>query len=528
MPKKSVSSGLTVVDYLESLAPGVTKRAVPPLWPPDVFALAASLLQRSGAYTLVVQKKLGTDWPAEMRSVGQKWRQSFATEVPEDVAKWWTTLLSARGMVEDLASQPRVVTALLRLMCAADEASVGIGLVAPFGSDDAFESEWADVMQDQGRTCCIEINPDRVVVLPKLHTPRSGMTLRSLSHNLALYQPGEVVPQWHNLPTFDDHDGLTLLLLPWPLVLESDCILSACGTNIVMPDSFGFFTCDLRKDGKPIIDEVKVALATAEKAHGPVDAIVFPEGCLIGDEYTEISRETKKLVIAGVARVAKDGLPGANEAAVAIPAGTFQLTWKQSKHHRWRIDSSQIDQYGLSLDKGRDWWEDIKLDKRRINFLSMNDWLTLVVLICEDLARLDPVADLIRSVGPSLVVSLLLDGPQLPTRWPARYATVLADDPGSSVLTLTSAGMARLSKVPANSTAAKKNPKGGTVVALWKDAKSAALPIEMKDDSVGIVLKLHREFYEEWTADGRGDGKTTAYLLCNGYEQVKSKVKGKK
>jgi len=526
MPRKSASSRLTVGDFLDTVAPGVTKREVPPLWPPDVFALSASLLQRSGAYTLVVQKKLGgTDWPAEMRAVAQKWRRSFSSEVPDEVLKWWTTLLAAKNTaVDELSSQQRPVIALLKLMCAADEASTGIGLVAPFGgNDDAFESAWADLMEDQGRTCCIEIDPDRIVVLPKLHTPRSGMTLRSLSHNLALYQPGEVVPQWHNLPTFDDHEGLRLLLLPWPLTLGPDCILEAGGTNISMPERFGFFTCDLRKDGKAIVDAVKIALAAAEKNRGPVDAIVFPEGCLIGDEYTEISRETRKLVIAGVARVAKDDQPGVNEAAVAIPAGTFQLTWKQSKHHRWRIDASQIEQYGLSLDPERDWWEDIRLDKRRINFLSMNDWLTLAVLICEDLARLDPVADLIRSVGPSLVVSLLLDGPQLPTRWPARYATVLADDPGSSVLTLTSAGMAKLSKPPANSPAAKKNAKGRTVIALWKDAKNAAIPIELNHDSVGVVLDLRREFCEEWSADGRGDGKTTAYLLCNGYEQVKAK-----
>ena len=281
MPRKSASSRLTVGDFLDTVAPGVTKREVPPLWPPDVFALSASLLQRSGAYTLVVQKKLGgTDWPAEMRAVAQKWRRSFSSEVPDEVLKWWTTLLAAKNTaVDELSSQQRPVIALLKLMCAADEASTGIGLVAPFGgNDDAFESAWADLMEDQGRTCCIEIDPDRIVVLPKLHTPRSGMTLRSLSHNLALYQPGEVVPQWHNLPTFDDHEGLRLLLLPWPLTLGPDCILEAGGTNISMPERFGFFTCDLRKDGKAIVDAVKIALAAAEKNRGPVDAIVFPEG----------------------------------------------------------------------------------------------------------------------------------------------------------------------------------------------------------------------------------------------------------
>jgi hypothetical protein len=38
---------------------------------------------------------------------------------------------------------------------------------------------------------------------------------------------------------------------------------------------------------------------------------------------------------------------------------------------------------------------------------------------------------------------LLLDGPQLGSRWTARHASVVADDPGSAAITLTSYGMVR-------------------------------------------------------------------------------------
>jgi hypothetical protein len=68
------------------------------------------------------------------------------------------------------------------------------------------------------------------------------------------------------------------------------------------------------------------------------------------------------------------------------------------------------------------------------------------VLICEDLARQDPAAELVRAVGPNLLVALLMDGPQLANRWPARYAAVLAEDPGTSILTLTSLGMVERSR----------------------------------------------------------------------------------
>ena len=61
-------------------------------------------------------------------------------------------------------------------------------------------------------------------------------------------------------------------------------------------------------------------------------------------------------------------------------------------------------------------------------------------LICEDLARSEPCHSAVRSVGPNLVFVLLMDGPQIASRWSARYATSLADDPGSAVLTLTSRG----------------------------------------------------------------------------------------
>jgi hypothetical protein len=78
--------------------------------------------------------------------------------------------------------------------------------------------------------------------------------------------------------------------------------------------------------------------------------------------------------------------------------------------------------------------------RKSIQFVEVAE-LVLTALVCEDLAHNDEIAQLIRSVGPTAVINLLLDGPQLTSRWTARYASVLADDPGSAVLTLTSCGM---------------------------------------------------------------------------------------
>jgi hypothetical protein len=137
-----------------------------------------------------------------------------------------------------------------------------------------------------------------------------------------------------------------------------------------------------------------------------------------------------------------------------------------------------------------------------------------VLLICEDLARPDPAGETLRAVGPNLVVALLSDGPQLTSRWPARYAGVLADDPGSSVLTLTSRGMAGLSQ-----------PRAGTsnrnrVVALWRDSKTGGRELEIPDWASGLLLNITVEFGEEWTADGRGDARSSAYPILSGCHPV--------
>ena len=148
-----------------------------------------------------------------------------------------------------------------------------------------------------------------------------------------------------------------------------------------------------------------------------------------------------------------------------------------------------------------------------MNFFSLQPWLTIGVLICEDLARQDPVGDLMRSVGPNLVIALLMDGPQLATRWSARYATVLADDPGSSVLTLSSLGIVLLSK-PFEKPASR-------VVGLWKDYSSPKpVEIDLPPGKTGVVLSLTRQLREEFSADGRSDDKATSYLTLTGIHPI--------
>jgi hypothetical protein len=108
-----------------------------------------------------------------------------------------------------------------------------------------------------------------------------------------------------------------------------------------------------------------------------------------------------------------------------------------------------------------------------------------------------------------------MDGPQIKERWSARYATTLAEDPGCSVLSLTSAGMSKLSR-PASDVNRSK------VIGLWKDAHSSTpVEIELPEGCDGVVLSMSVRWMDEWTADGREDRGATGYPLLSGIHGVK-------
>jgi hypothetical protein len=187
---------------------------------------------------------------------------------------------------------------------------------------------------------------------------------------------------------------------------------------------------------------------------------------------------------------------------------------EQAKHHRWQLERSQIERYGLHLDVGRRWWEFSEVKDRQLSFVTVASQLTLCVLICEDLARQDPAPAIIRAVGPNLVIALLLDGPQLPFRWPARYAAVLAEDPGSTVLTLTSLGMVLRSSSSCTSPPSR-------AVAMYRDPDEIQpQAIDLPPDHRGILLEFEITSREEWSADGRSDGGVTGRLTLKNARAV--------
>jgi len=378
-----------------------------------------------------------------------------------------------------------------------------------------------------GATLCQEIHPSRGRVLPRMHTPQTGLTVRSLSHHLAYCPPSDISPEWKvSIERADPNHSFNLLIIPWPKTVDPIQFKKSKSVDVadsVGQGGYGLFTYKIGK--APTVDYVKRLISAAEKKVGAIHGVIFPELAMSKVDYSKIANQIvtqDRFIVAGVGESAKSSSQcGSNEAfwdvAVRGPnRRVYKGRFQQKKHHRWKLTKSQIVQYGLgaNLHPDANWWEHISLEKRSLAFLNVRLWLTCTVLICEDLARPDPVGDLLRAVGPNLVIALLSDGPQTTGRWSGRYAGALADDPGSSVLTVTSAGMSHLSR-PAYGT---KDRSG--VVALWRDPKTGARELEIQPDTDGLVLNLTAEYDEEWTADGRGDGKTSGYPVLSGYHLI--------
>lgn len=516
---------LTVGEYFTHLGWSGRLAAGPPRWPPDAFALAAGLLKRSDAYRHAVNQWCpSARWPDTVRKVGRAWRRLAVRDEPPppQVRRWWNVVWRRReesvksARIRDDAD---VYGALVGICAAADEACTGVGIPgARSDGEQPDDFEWAAFAQlmitARRRTLCKHVDASRIVVLPKLHTPQAGMTLRSLTHNLSLLDSTEVTPVWNWVPwqDFSSH-GLNILLLPWPTRIGPQDFWPETHRLDTMPRKYGFFGC--RMSGtKNLVDRAVAVCKQAKKRVGNIDLIVLPELAATSRQLGDIARRTRTMVIGGVSVPGSEHRFGRNEATIVAPG--LGNAARQPKHHRWKLDAPQIRQYHLGgrLDPTMDWWEHIQLDKRLLTFTSVSPWLNFCVLICEDLARQDPVAELVRCVGPNLVLALLQDGPQLKPRWSARYATVLADDPGCSVLTLTSLGMAELCR-PLGKPASR-------VVALWKDAIGGEpQELSLEQGAEAIVLAVTREKREEWSADGRSDRGSTYYLVLSGVHQVR-------
>lgn len=498
-----------------------------------------------------------------------------------------STVSSDYNLPKAIESRRAVARALVTLYAIADNACIGFGLPEKYQSQQAPAAKFMHALANLLLTATGSLSTlpkFHGVVLPKMRTPQAGQMIRSLSHHLTFHTT-EVEVVWRTIPWPNHHQKtLNILALPFPFeVREANFQVRSERFHSVQYFSY-VSTPDIKteQDNTIVCVERIVELVWEQCCQlDQVHILVFPETALSEAQYQQLLNSLKKrfepdprisdadkqgrlyqlpLIVAGVYKgeptlyqgVEKD--MGHNEVRVATFFAGRWYDIAQRKHHRWQLDRSQIIQYQLEgkLPTERKWFEHISVSQRRLTVLAPTGWLTLTSLICEDLARLEPVSELIRGIGPTLLMALLSDGPQKNHRWSARYASVLADDPGTAVLTLTSLGMATRSKRLNSDLSLDEKTRQSTepvrhTVGLWKDLITGyrLLEIEEKLNETGsssknqdalpedkaintptdkrkraLRITVSARYEEEFTLDGRSDNENAAVFRLDGFESL--------
>lgn len=314
-----------------------------------------------------------------------------------------------------------------------------------------------------------------------------------------------------------------LLLLPWPLrVRATDFRVVTGSVRRLEKEPYGFFEFAPRE--RLDLDLVDRTLLAARDEVGSVDIVMLPESALdvteIDDLEALLDAHDVASLRAGVREPSplRDGL-GRNWVHIGVnprldPTGPLGAEtsgrWfhlRQNKHHRWSLNEQQIYQYYLGgvLHPHIRWYDAMDTPRLSVQFMEAGAGTLTANIVCEDLTQNDEVAEVIRAVGPTFMTAFLLDGPQLASRWEARYASVLADDPGAAVLTLTSYGMARRSRPASHAPS--------PVIALWTDARGGAREISLEPGAHGVLLTVCGDVATRRSADGRWPADTGASIL---------------
>jgi hypothetical protein len=496
--------------------------------PADTFAWTSSFLEATGAITFLVSSPPGMpwrepEWPKDVREIAQAWAKQVSVNAevaPEGVQALWRQIVNSMKVTAREWDPRHLLGPLMRLHAAADEVCgiLNTGMSALLASTSP---SMATMPRRAGR------------VLPKFHAAQIGLTMRSASLHATFDANHALRVRWmagHGCPS---ERPLNIVLLPWPFEVPTSSFAAANVTGIADQSEFGYFSYRAGPDAKqrhqllPTLEGVLAAAANnlgmqidpndpeAWRPGAPgatIDGVILPECAMdigqLNDQFYDLMRRFGvRFFMVGVGQQANGGW-GKNFVAVgsrkvdnpgAAHKADLYTVVEQHKHHRWRLDEGQVRSYALSRvldgqERVRWWWEAIDISSRQLTILQLHEHCAIAPLICEDLARQEPMGHTVRAIGPSLVVALLMDGPQYKERWSGAYATVLADDPGSSVLTLTSRGMIERWTSPHRNTS--------RVVALWKEASGPARELTLEQEG-GLLLTLDQRYVTEFSADGR-------------------------
>lgn len=360
--------------------------------------------------------------------------------------------------------------------------------------------------------------------------------MRNLTRNLAyVSHAGNVRCHWQqpiSSTLSEDAATLDILIIPLPFIIADDCFVK----STVLPDpdkrpNWGNF--EIRQSW--LHDEDAIVAIAAEEIHKAkmhlkdncVNAVVFPEYALTEALFSKVCARLKSIepklefAICGSSSNC-DGETGnfvltalwSDQEGSSNSSEKKYLLTSRRKHHRWRLSGEQVWDYALETVLAPDvaWWETHTIAQRELHFFHFRETSVFTTMICEDLARSDPCHDILRSVGPNLLFALLMDGPQIQQRWPARYASTLADDPGTAVLTITSMGLINRS----NDTARYSDKR--TAIAMWRDDTGKIEELDLEPEHRSIILSLKADVVNDQTLDGRVNPEARSWR----YESHKS------
>jgi hypothetical protein len=393
--------------------------------------------------------------------------------------------------------------------------------------------------EKQFATLAVSADRGVVCVQPKGRVSEVGCSLRNISRNLAITGPvGAVRCSWQQLDSeldFQESDSLNLLMIPLPYHMSAKWFGQQ--NDLKAGSKWGNFTVkqewlpQCEEDFDVLSDFVVNLIKEAQKDVEKINGIIFPEYSL---SYPIFEHLMEKVFIATNGKIEfmisgsssncdgdkcncvltavweEQSKKPAHDSPASTPGNRRVRVISQRKHHRWKLTEAQIKDYGIasSLPPFIEWWEDHEIDAREINFFQFRKNAVFTSLICEDLARNDPCHDIIRSVAPNLIFALLMDGPQLTNRWSARYASTLADDPGSTVLTLTSRGLLQRSN---NSKMCTQSHSVG----LLKDDTGQTQELIVGHGEHAVVVTLASRPVRDFTIDGRPTTNASSWHYIN-------------
>ncbi len=538
-----------------------TRWAQCPDLPTDAFAAVGYLLKKGGVMGFFEPSPyaetaslpgcrfvLSLDERSDVSAAGKDWRRNG--KIPDYVQTKWSELIECWN--EALTPESHLQKGCpggwwkpaLLLAMSADTACARLvrdeveGLDVGF-FDDFFQEFYhgyrsRDNSVEPPPSLCLRADPSVVCVLPKVRVAPVGATLNNLTRNLSLLPGrGEVRCAWFtpvSVPE-EDLDTLDILLIPVPERIDATDIcpnvekgIGARALHHTKPDWETFSIkqnwIGTKNAAERFIENCLELLREARKHSAGVNGVILPEYALTYQLFDKLSAVLKKenpaleFVVSGTSDNCREAFAGEPEKGNHVLTRVWQgktgknkpdpdqyETVSRLKHHRWRLDRSQVETYALSPalnPKISYWWEDTPLGMRKIYFHRFRKRSVFSVLICEELARSDPCHAVLRSVAPNLIFALLMDGPQIRERWPAQYASNLADDPGSSVLTFTSFGLIDRAN-------RQGHYKENRSVAMWKDDSGKVVQLGMPDGDGprAVLLSLWSEHVIDRTITGK-------------------------